>query len=84
MAIWQATDDKQHAGLVRLYFERAGGFGEPATLELSPAPGESDPLWMVVARRERAPVRFITDDDDDTIEDEPPADGAVPQTEDES
>ncbi|MSO76890.1 MAG: methyltransferase domain-containing protein [Alphaproteobacteria bacterium] len=51
IALWRALDDRQHGGLVRQYFLAAGGFDAPAVVDLSPASGDSDPLWVVVARR---------------------------------
>lgn len=48
--VWRAYDDRQHVGLVALYFKSAGGFSEPEFIDLSPSP-ESDPLWVVQARR---------------------------------
>ncbi len=51
VAIWRALDDDGHAGLVRLYFERAG-FGDISTSVLRDG-SESDPLIAVVGRKER-------------------------------
>jgi SAM-dependent methyltransferase len=51
VAVWRALGDEQHTRLVALYFERSGMFEEPECLDLSPAPGESDPLFVVTARR---------------------------------
>lgn len=48
--VWRAYDDRQHVGLVALYFKSAGGFTEPEFIDLSPSP-ESDPLWVVQAQR---------------------------------
>jgi SAM-dependent methyltransferase len=51
VAAWRAFDDHQHAGLIALYFRSAGGFAEAEFADLSPAPGQSDPLYVVQARR---------------------------------
>lgn len=51
VAAWRAFDDRQHAGLVALYFRTAGGFAEARLMDHSPAPGQSDPLYVVEARR---------------------------------
>ncbi len=49
--LWLATDDAQHQALVRLYFERGGPWADVQTVDLSPRPGHSDPLFAVWARR---------------------------------
>lgn len=51
VAVWHALDDGQHATLVSLYAKHAGGFEPARTLDLSPAPGATDPLYLVEARR---------------------------------
>lgn len=51
IAAWRAMDDANHARLVRCYFVEAGGFDAPDVTDLSPAPGQSDPLYMVQARK---------------------------------
>ena len=51
VAVWRAVGDVGHARLVGQYFIEAGGFGEPELRDLSPDPGNSDPLYVVVARR---------------------------------
>ncbi len=51
VAIWRAIGDADHAQLIGLYFVEAGGFEAPEFEDLSPAPGESDPLYAVSARR---------------------------------
>ena len=51
VALWLNTDDAQHAALVRLYFERAGGWQDVQVYDLSPRPGVSDPLYAVMGRR---------------------------------
>ncbi len=49
--LWLSTDDFQHAGLVRLYFEESGAWEDIAAHDLSPRPGQSDPLYAVSARK---------------------------------
>lgn len=50
-ALWLNTSDDQHAALVRLYFERSGGWTDSETVDISPYPGRSDPLLVVWARK---------------------------------
>jgi SAM-dependent methyltransferase len=50
VAVWCAAGDHDHARLVGQYFIEAGGFGAPELNDLSPDPGNSDPLYVVVAR----------------------------------
>ena len=49
--IWQMLDDVDHGRLVAHYFEASGCFDDPEIIDLSPDPGNSDPLYAVVARR---------------------------------
>ncbi len=49
--LWLNTDDAQHIELVRLYFEQSGGWETVEAFDLSPAPGHSDPLFVVTGRR---------------------------------
>ena len=51
VALWSATGDRGHAQIVTAYFHYAGGFDEAETLDLSPDPRRSDPLYVVQARR---------------------------------
>ncbi len=51
VAVWRAVGDVDHARLVGHYFVEAGGFDEPELRDLSPDPGKSDPLYVVVAHR---------------------------------
>ena len=51
VALWLNTDDAQHAALVRLYFDRAGGWQDIQVYDLSPQPGVSDPLYAVMGRK---------------------------------
>lgn len=51
VAIWRAVDDRDHARLVGHYFAEAGGFDEPEFEDVSPNSGNSDPLFVVSARR---------------------------------
>lgn len=50
VALWQALDDGGHADVVGLYC-RLAGFAAPDLVDLSPAPGASDPLYVVTARK---------------------------------
>lgn len=49
VAAFQALPPSERIALVRLYFERAGGF-EPAEFT-DRSPDGADPLWLVTARR---------------------------------
>ncbi|MSP66648.1 MAG: methyltransferase domain-containing protein [Alphaproteobacteria bacterium] len=49
IALWRALDAAGHADLVAFYFRSAGGFSDLFQEDLSPAPGRSDPLWLVGA-----------------------------------
>jgi SAM-dependent methyltransferase len=51
VAIWRSLGDEDHARLVAHYFDRSGGFAAPRFADLSPMPGRSDPLYVVVAER---------------------------------
>lgn len=51
IAVWRAMDDQNHGRLVGYYFVEAGGFDAPDFTDLSPAPGHSDPLYMVHAQK---------------------------------
>ena len=50
VAVWRAMDDMNHARLVGYYFVESSGFEEPEFTDISPNPGQSDPLFMVTAR----------------------------------
>ena len=51
VAVWRAVGDTDHASLVGHYFVESGQFGEPELRDLSPNPGNSDPLFVVMAGR---------------------------------
>ncbi|MCK9518496.1 MAG: methyltransferase domain-containing protein [Dehalococcoidia bacterium] len=51
VAIWRLLDDHGHANLVAGYFRLSGRFGPARACDLSPAPGQSDPVYAVVAER---------------------------------
>lgn len=51
VAVWQMLASREHADLIGLYFRLSGMFGQPQAFDLSPNPGQSDPLYAVVARR---------------------------------
>jgi SAM-dependent methyltransferase len=52
IAVWRALGDEDHARLVGYYFSEAGGFEEPQFEDISPFPGETDPLFVVRAERD--------------------------------
>jgi SAM-dependent methyltransferase len=47
--IWVSTDDRQHAELVRQYFEHSGAFAPSTFADRSPRRWLSDPLYAVYA-----------------------------------
>jgi SAM-dependent methyltransferase len=49
--IWQVLSEGQRAGLIREYFQQAGGFDEPEFRDFSRYSGISDPLYAVWARK---------------------------------
>lgn len=51
VAIWMALGDVDRARLIAMYLNLAGGYDEPDFEDLSPAPNQSDPLYVVSARR---------------------------------
>ncbi len=50
VALWLNASDAQHGELVKLYFERAGGWEDIQIEDISPKPGRTDPLFVVWAR----------------------------------
>ena len=50
-ALWLNLTDAQHMALVQLYFAEGGLWTPAEAADLSPAPGRSDPLFVVWARR---------------------------------
>ena len=51
VTVWRSGGDADHARLVGYYFTETGEFDEPECRDLSPNPGSSDPLYVVMARR---------------------------------
>lgn len=52
VAIWRRLGDRQHADLIAAYFKEAGGFADPEARNCSPPfPPDSDPLYVVMARK---------------------------------
>lgn len=49
VAIWLGLDDAGHGALVQRYFQAAGNWSDVQLMDRSPDPGESDPLFAVVA-----------------------------------
>ncbi len=49
VAIWHHMDDINHAKLVGYYFSEAEGFDTPEMADISPNPGDTDPLYIVTA-----------------------------------
>jgi SAM-dependent methyltransferase len=48
VAVWQAIGSREHADLIGLYFRLSGGFEPPRAYDISPNPGQTDPLYAVV------------------------------------
>jgi SAM-dependent methyltransferase len=51
IAAWLYADDAGHGELVQAYFERSGCWENVSLVDLSPQPGQTDPLFVVWARR---------------------------------
>ncbi|XP_072967649.1 uncharacterized protein [Typha angustifolia] len=52
ISIWTSTGDTDHALIVGSYFHYAGGFEPPVSVDISPNPGRSDPMYVVYARKQ--------------------------------
>jgi SAM-dependent methyltransferase len=50
VAIWQSLGDAGHSQLVQQYLQSAGTWTDIEVLDRSPHPGETDPLYAVIAR----------------------------------
>ena len=55
VAVWRGMDNRDHASLVGYYFAETGLFEEPRLADISPAPGQSDPIFVVAASRRSWP-----------------------------
>ncbi len=51
VAVWQMLGDEDHLRLVANYLTAAGNWTDITMQDCSPAPGKSDPVFAVVARR---------------------------------
>ena len=49
--IWLNTNDLQHIYIIGCYFHYAGGFNPPESLDISPRPGLTDPLYIIKASK---------------------------------
>ncbi len=49
--LWLGTDDATHIQIVGAYFHFAKGYTSPQAIDISPNPGETDPMIVVQARR---------------------------------
>ena len=52
VAIWQALREEQKASLINMYFEPCGLFDARTVHDISPNPGQSDPLYVIVGNRQ--------------------------------
>ena len=52
IAIWTSSGDMDHIWIVGAYFHFAEGFEKPQALDISPAKGRSDPMYVVYARKQ--------------------------------
>ena len=50
VAIWHQLSDKGHAQLIGHYFDASGSYGPFKALEILPAGGQEDPLFIVCAK----------------------------------
>ena len=48
--LWQGMGDEDHVQLVGAYFHYSGSFEAPQWYDISPAKGQSDPMYVVQAR----------------------------------
>ena len=55
VSVWHRLDSRDHARLIGYYFVEAGLFDEPRLADISPAPGQSDPMFVVAANRRSGP-----------------------------
>ncbi len=51
VALWRALDDTGHGDLIVQYFKASQHFEPAQVTDISPAPGVSDPLYVVTGRR---------------------------------
>ncbi|CAA7408791.1 unnamed protein product [Spirodela intermedia] len=54
ISIWTSTGDADHAWIVGSYFHYAGGYEPPVSVDISPNPGRSDPMYIVYSRKKSA------------------------------
>jgi SAM-dependent methyltransferase len=54
VSIWTGTGDLDHVWIVGAYYHFAGGFEPPSAEDISPNPGKSDPMYVVIARKPTA------------------------------
>ena len=52
IAVWHTLDDRGHRDLVERFLHEAGNWKEVESLDRSPRPGRSDPLYALIGRRE--------------------------------
>lgn len=49
--IWLKTNDLEHIFIIGAYFHYAGGFEKAESIDISPAPGLSDPMFIIQAKK---------------------------------
>lgn len=54
VAVWRALNDEGHGKLVEMYFALSHKFDPAEIHDLSPAPGQTDPMFAVTASRRAA------------------------------
>ncbi|KAM3350539.1 hypothetical protein ACQJBY_022953 [Aegilops geniculata] len=54
ISIWTSTGDADHAWIIGAYFHYAGGFEPPEAVDISPNPGQTDPMYIVCSRKKTA------------------------------
>jgi len=51
--IWLQTNDLEHIFIIGSYFHYAGAFNPPESLDISPNPGASDPMFIIQAQKKQ-------------------------------
>ena len=49
--IWLNTNDLQHIYIIGAYFHYATGYTPPISIDISPYPGRSDPMYIIQAEK---------------------------------
>ena len=49
--VWLNTNDLQHIYIIGAYFHYATGYTSPISIDISPYPGRSDPMYIIQAEK---------------------------------